>query len=137
VPGGEDREVLAVDEVESGPSAPRRRVVHGREVVEREGGRVHHLDRGARVHELGARRREEVPREDDERGPHALAGREERLAGRGREGIERVRRALRRREERREARVHGLAHLREQRGERGGGPVRRQPKLASASFSLV
>ena len=102
---GEDRDALAVRPVERRAAPARRRVVHRREVVEDERRRVDHLDRGARVDELGARRAEEVAREDDERRPDALARREQGLADGGREGVEGVRLPFRRREEAREARV--------------------------------
>jgi hypothetical protein len=93
---------------------------------------VDHLDGGAGVDQLRTGRAEEVSREDDERRPDALPGGQKRLADRGRERVEGIGLPCGRREEVREARVDGLAHLPKQVRKR-----RAQPKLARASFSLV
>ena len=150
---GENRVRLAVGHVQRGFSAPERGVVHRGQVVEDERGRVHHLDRAARVDEARTGHAEQLAREDDEHRSHALPRREKRFARGGRKRIARILRRRVRREEGRKARVHGGAHLAEKARKSGGhrrrGHVshrtedrtprlpRTHQKLASASFSFV
>ena len=151
--GRENGVRLAVGHVQRGFSAPERGVVHRGQVVEDQRGRVHHLDRAARVDEARAGRAEQLAREDDEHRSHALPRREKRFARGGRKRIARILRRRLRREEGRKARVHRGAHLAEKdakerrtqearprlsTGRRtDAAPPWTHQKLASASFSFV
>jgi len=109
--GGENRVPFAVRHVQRRPAAPERRVVHRWQVVEDEGSRVHHFDRAPGVDEARAWCLEQVSRENDERRPHSLPRREERLTGDGRESVLRIEEARVAGKKVREPRVDRGAHL--------------------------
>jgi hypothetical protein len=79
---GEDRDRLAEDLVRGRLAAPEVVVVHGRQVVVDQAVRVDHLHRAGERHEVGAGAAHGLAGGDHERGPDALAPREQAVADR-------------------------------------------------------